>query len=148
MAAFKNYEPHSLQDILTSSSGIAHLVHRAAALKSLQERLLNQLAAPLSDHVTVANYDDQVLIIQTDSPAWAARLRFHIPELLKLAQEKCGLPSIQTIRIKVDATRREREPLSRAVTLPAEASNILRECAQSIDDPALRDSLLRLSKRT
>lgn len=95
----------------------------------------------------VAGFDDKILILQADAPAWAARLRFQLPQLLALAREKCGLKALQTIRIQVAVPfQSPRRPDKRLMRLSSRAVECLRSSAASTTDFALRECLLRLSR--
>ena len=148
MPVVRNQGPVAIQELLTHRSvQLSELFVRAAELTRLRQTLECELPSPLRDHIMVADFDQKTLVLQTDGPAWAARLRFEIPRLLELARLKCNLPSVQTVRIQVAPPVQNRKPRSRDIHLSRRAADTLRNSALSTDDAALRDSLLRLSRR-
>lgn len=141
--------PIPLRELLSRrEGGLAAILQHTSKLKLLQDRLRRELPAALAEHLTVADVTSRVLVIRVDNSSGAARLRFLIPELLTLVREKCSLPDIQTIRIKVDVTRDEPERVEKRIALTATASQCLSKSAQAISDPDLRKSLLKLSGHT
>lgn len=148
MPVVRNQGPVAIQELLKHRSvQLSELFIRAAELARMGQTLRCELPSPLRDHIMVAGFDQKTLVLQTDSPAWAARLRFETPRLLELARLKCNLPSIQTVRIQVAPPMQIRKPRSRDVHLSRRAADVLRNSASSTDDVALRESLLRLSRR-
>ena len=148
MPVIRNQGPVAIQELLTRRSvQLSELYIRAAELTRLRQTLECELPPPLRNHIMVAGFDQKTLVLQTDGPAWAARLRFKIPRLLELARLKCNLPSVQTVRIQVSPPMQNRKPRSRDIHLSRRAADVLRNSASSTDDAALRESLLRLSRR-
>jgi len=143
-----NQGPIAIQELLTRRSvQLSDLFERVAELTRLRQTLERELPPPLRDHIMVAGYDQRTITLQTDGPAWAARLRFQTPRLLELARAKCNLPTLQTVRILVTAPVQDRKPRSGGIQLSRRAADILRNSALSTNDDALRESLLRLSRR-
>lgn len=110
---------------------------------------LNRLLSSLLDddsrlHCQVGNVRDGVLIIYVDSTAWASRLRYQSPALLKQLQQRKGLAALNQIEIKV-LPRQESKKRIKPVELSAEASSCLSACADSIADEGLRAALQRLA---
>ena len=139
--------PHKIKEIFVESSeNLSFLYFHAQSIIRLQNNLKAELPTPLNKHVTIANYDSNTLIIQTDSSAWAARLRFKIPELLAILKFKCGLSEIKSIRIKIKVPDGGQSLPGRNPGLSDQASNFLINIANSISDPDLRQSLLKISK--
>ena len=134
-------------EILRSRPGrLAELCRRAGELARLQEVLRGGLKGPAREHLLVADYTETSLVLLADSAAWAARLRFQVPELLELARTSGGLPRLQTIRVRATASIPESAARSRRPQLSAAAAEALRRTAGSISDAELRESLLRLSR--
>lgn len=110
---------------------------------------LNRLVGSLLDddsklHCQVGNVRDGVLILYVNSTAWASRLRYQCPALLKQLQQRRGLASLQQIEIKV-LPKQEKIEKSRPAELSREASSCLSACADSIEDNGLRTALQRLA---
>jgi hypothetical protein len=114
----------------------------------LDERVKKLLAPPLDQHARVASLRDQVLVIQADSPAWAARIRYLVPELLGQLDASTGqFPRIQSIRVRVavEPCAQAREPAHRP-PVSVQAAVELRRQAETVSDDRLRDALLRLAR--
>lgn len=110
---------------------------------------LNSLLGSLLDddsklHCQVGNIRDGVLILYADSTAWALRLRYQSPALLKQLQQRKGLATLRQIEVKV-IPRQEKEIKNQPAKLSNEASSCLRSCADTITDEGLRSALQRLA---
>jgi hypothetical protein len=128
----------------TLSSGFLAAVRRDAELLTAVRR---SLPAPLDRHCLHTTVDKGILILTTDSPSWASRLRFLAPELLK--ELAGGKVSVESCRIRVQpvagpggASQGKR---SEARLSPA-AANHLREAATGMDDPELAEAFRRLAE--
>lgn len=94
--------PLPIGSFLNSETGVlGNLIQQIELLKILNQNLTSFLDSPLNAHCTVANYANDIMVLHTDSPVWASRLRYILPQLLNFMQDQCGLVSIKTIRIKV-----------------------------------------------
>lgn len=78
-----------------------------------------------------------------DAPAWKARLRLDAEAVLRAANA-AGIPA-RNVRVKVVEPHPERPPLTPPASLSAHSREALRQTAESLDDPELRDVLLRLA---
>lgn len=123
----------------------ALLLH-AARLQSLDRQIGAWLPEPLAEHVRVANVDPQRLVLQTDSPAWATRLRYLAPTLLEYLKQQPELAGLAHVQVRVwpaasgHADRRGQRPQFSRL-----ASESLRAAAEGYSDTELRDALKRLS---
>ncbi len=136
-------------------SPITKLLHRANfPVEGLLQRgqflhRLNRLVGSLLDdtfeqHCQVGNVRDGVLILYVDSTAWASRMRYQAPTLLKQLQQRKGLASIQKVEVKL-LPKQEKVAKIQSVELSSEASSCLIACADSIEDDGLRIALQRLA---
>ena len=147
MSADRTHKPAMLNRLLTErGSTLASLFAHAQRLARIQSELHARLPAALASHVTVANADDATIVIHTDSPAWAARLRYQIPAILDIAREYCALASVQNIRIKVKIPAVVSDPPAREPVLSDRARRALLQSAEATDDPELQASLRRLAR--
>jgi len=83
------------------TSIIGRLIQHIEFLKDLEHKLLAFLEPPLNKHCTIANYVNETLILHTDAPVWASRIRYKTPQILLFIIKECGLSELKTIRIKV-----------------------------------------------
>lgn len=136
-----------VSDLLSVHSDLAQIREHASDIARLQNKLSQKLEPPLNQHVIVANFDAKTLIIHTDSPIWAAKLRFKIPELLDIVKNLCEIPTISTIRIKVVIPKDAQEGSKLNIQpLSLENADYLQQLATTTDDAALADVMARLAK--
>lgn len=113
--------------------------------------------------------NSKTLILAASSPSWSSRLRFQVPEILKTLQQDYELP-VKHIRILISQHLSGQHPSTNTGTdtshlqplektslpetepskilLSEENANLVRETAHSIENPDLRDSLIRLSRHS
>ncbi len=136
-----------LQTARTGSGRSAGLVERARELARLDTAVAAELPADMRPHCQVANLRAGTLVLAADSPAWAARLRFHAPRLLRRLRAR-GLKA-QRVRVLIQApipARRE-TPVPPPRRLSAEAARLIHQQAEAIADPDLAAALRRLARR-
>lgn len=134
---------------LLKSGAQSRLLARARLLVELDAQLQTLLAAPLQQHCRVLALREPVLVLAADSPVWAARLRFHAPQLVR----QFSLPrsmQLRSIRVRV------RPPEVDATTAPPRkpvgccghrGAVAIQRAAENISDPELKTSLLKLANR-
>jgi hypothetical protein len=91
--------PLKINKLLNSGSQ-SRLLARARLLADLDAQLQTLLAPPLQQHCRVLALREPVLVLAADSPVWAARLRFHAPQLIR----QISLPRslrLRSIRVRV-----------------------------------------------
>lgn len=131
---------------LSGNSGLGQLVQHSARLRELEHKLVDHLGPPLDQHCRIANYADTTLTLHTDSPAWAAKLRFITPDILNYMRSRCHLHNIRTVRIRVLLPDSNPVSAPRHLKLSHTAADHLRSVALSMTDEGLHQSLLRLSE--
>lgn len=129
------------------SSGLSRLLQRARQLQQLTDTLSAILPQAVYGHCHVGNVSGDTLVLITDSPAWSTRLRFHAPAILEHLKETHGL-ALHRVRIRVHPSERPRQikRAARNPTLGPESAALLRQTAQGISDPGLKQALLRLAR--
>lgn len=107
-----------------------------------------QLDSTLAQHCRVANFREKCLIIEVDSSAWATRLRYLIPELLKSLRsftEFTGLQAIEWyIQPPTPLTFHPDIPHKRPI-LSADSKEIILETAKNIGAEKLKKALRNLA---
>lgn len=138
----------NLSSLLRRNPQIQRLYNQAKTLQKLQAHLEKNLPLGLSDHCQVAALADGVLTLYTESPAWAAKLRFLTADLLKVFQNDTTLGAVNTIRVKARPPVSKPEPVAakEQKRLSATTVQLLRQVADNTEDPDLRRSLLQLSE--
>lgn len=91
--------PRHFKDLLGDTT-LARLTRHAGRLRRATELLHACLGAPADAHCVVANVRDDVMVIHTDSPAWAAKLRFQVGTLLRQFKQQEDFAALRTIHVK------------------------------------------------
>lgn len=142
--------PRPLQQLLTASGDgrLLSLYRESVRLAALQAVLRDYLGAPLADHLRLVRADPGAIVVETESPAWASRLRYQSSAILATLVRTAGLASRQVI-IRISsgyATPPFKEPLGR--TVPTVVAQQLLRTADHIRDPDLAAALRRLARHT
>lgn len=139
--------PLQIKKLLLGSQ-YSRLVSQARTLMALETRLQELLPAPLKTHCRLLTIRADTVVLAADSPVWAARLRFHAPQLVK--QLNCiQTVKLHTVQIRVRPPERN-VPTQRRKSMPLRNRNsttALQQVAQSVSDPGLKSALLRLANR-
>ena len=148
MANDRNRPSRSVRELILDAPGnpLAEACHRSLDLLSLQAAIRAELGPPLDEHLFVAPSSPGTLLVFTDSPAWAARLRYLTARILAAANGRAGA-GFKTLRIRTHPSLRADPDPGPGPAVPPAASRLLASVAEGIDDPALRAVLLRLSRR-
>ena len=124
------------------------LLERARKLSRLERTVLELLPVELAAHCKVLNLKSEILVLAVPSPAWAGRLRFATPELIKLLKHRLAL-DVRTIELKIQPQRVEPEsPKTGSLRISMASATLLARTAYSIDHPPLQEALLRLAAKT
>ncbi len=99
-------QPKSLSEIVSGAgSPLQNLAARAEKRLALADFLRRGLTDELADHILAANlHQDGCLVVLTDAPEWAARLRFESGLLLSLCRQKH--PEATQAKIRVSSAGR------------------------------------------
>ena len=135
----------SVSDILASSGKLSQLRDHIQKLDSLQTKLRDYPGPPLNKHVIVADYRQKTLIFHADSAAWATKLRYLTPELLRLFRD--DLPGLRSIRIKNLPVETTVQKTRRAARASPDTVDAIRQVADRITDSPLRSVLLRIADK-
>ena len=149
----RNLIARQFSELVDSSEQLNNLYTHAKGIYALNEKLQKHLDPCLRGHCTVANYSDETLIVNAETSAWASKLRYCIPDILNYAKHECGLTTLKSVRIKVSPIHKKRvqsnlsstRPVKKA-SLSKKSADFIKNVATSIKDPALRKSILRISK--
>lgn len=142
--------PRQLYKFLSQKKGhIADLITQANINHKLSKSLDNLLDPDLVDHVSLANIRAHVLVLTTDSAAWASRVRYFSPLLLqKLRNNSHIFGDIKKIEIQIQPAVRENvpeQPLPRYVS--TSAAKCLNTTADTIENTELKAALHKLANR-
>ena len=125
------------------------LLSHSRYLTDIDEIIKKHLPAPLNAQCTVANLQEGRLVLAARTPAWAARLRYQAPMLLKYLTINKSI-RIQSIIVKVvpDAAAGPfRATGSHPPRMSAENATMIRQTARAMSDSVLSAALERLATR-
>lgn len=125
---------------------IAQLMKQTKKLDQINQVLCASLQSPLNDHVTLAALDRSGWVVQTDSSAWAYRLRYALPKLRRQLQETLS-QEVPPLRIRVSPPNvAPPHSLPRRFVITDQTINLLESTAQSLPDLQLGAALRRLAQ--
>ena len=136
-----------VRDHLRSPKGrLAKLLAHTDKLQHVNRVFLAYLPNHLHEHAMITNMSTKAWVVQTDSSAWATRLRYVLPNLQQQLSDhlKKQIPPL-TVRIKPGNTV-EVVVEPRRMELTKETAKLLEGTAQDLDDQRLGSALLRLSR--
>ena len=123
------------------------MLERAKKLQRLEQAVLQLLPADLAAHCKVINLKNEILVLATSSSAWAARLRFAIPELIKQLGCQYAL-NLHTVQVRIEPKELEIQKVRHhQPALSMASGTLLAQTAQSVNHPALQEALYRLAAK-
>ena len=137
--------PQDLSRLLHQSGTLPAFAEKAELLNQLNNYVKQSLNGPVVEQLKVANLRQGVLVIETTSAAWAARINFQKTKLLQQLKEET-LPMLTAIEVKVNP-RLAITP-SKATTNYAKISPVAAEHLQTLADHvegSLGEKLKRLA---
>ncbi len=125
----------------------SQLAAKTHNLSRLNQIFRAYLPPHLHDHATLARLDSDGWVVQTDSSAWATRLRYLLPSLQKPLAEHLGtqIPAPR-IRIAPPAVPAPTPPPPRRMVMTDEAVSVLEGAARNLPDRRLGEAMLRLAR--
>lgn len=91
----------NLCDILSKNKDLQKLVIKSKQLKQLNDLFKSSLDLNLAKHSDLAKIEKDQLTVVADNAAWATKLRFTIPDILKNLRIQPEFKMIKTIRILI-----------------------------------------------
>lgn len=128
----------------------AHLpiIERARKLTRLEQAVLQILPDELAAHCKVLNLKNETLVLSTVSPAWAGRLRFLAPDLIKQLKCRHAL-SICKVDLRIQPENIENPlPAKSSLCISLRSATLLAQTAKTVNYPPLQEALLRLAAKT
>ena len=128
-------------------SAAVPLLERARKLVLLEQAVLKLLPQNLAGHCKVLNLKKETLVLGAKSSAWAARLRFAEPELLR--QLQCHFPGmVRSVHVRIQPlaveTPAKHQP---KLKISMENADLLAQTARNINHPGLQEALYRLAAK-
>ncbi|WP_090361017.1 DUF721 domain-containing protein [Ferrimonas sediminum] len=124
-------KPTDLADLMGHK--LVDVRQRTDTLRRLQQAVTQLVGNELNGRYRVANVRNGVVIIETDSAAWATRLQFQKMQLLQQLRQQ-NFPMLTTIEIKVNPglSRIQRPVAKNTNQLSQQAADQLQELANSV----------------
>ncbi|MBA3494147.1 MAG: DUF721 domain-containing protein [Gammaproteobacteria bacterium] len=132
---------------INPSGRCGKLVNRARRLAALEGVLLSVLPPEWKHHCTVANVQDQTLVVSTTSPVWAARVRLMAPQLLEQLQAQCPNEALRAFHVRIHPrVETTHKPNATRPVLSSGSAGLLLSVSKQCSDHRLGLALERLSK--
>lgn len=128
----------------------SQITEKQRLLEKLNAIILPLLPEVSRSHIKTTSYDQssQELVLIVDSPVWAARLRTQHKTISSRLIKELNFP-VSSFKIKFQQpVQQKTKPKKNKPNLSNTSANLIRQTANSIEDEALKESLLRLSKNT
>ncbi len=116
--------PQDLSQLIHQQGQLPSIAEKAELLLHLDHYVKQMITGPVTEQLKVANFRGGILIIETTTAAWAARINFQKPKLLQQLQAET-LPMLSAIEVKVNPG------LNLSVSKPRETHNLISETAAS-----------------
>lgn len=147
MPSHRHASPYRPLAACAADGPLASLLARAREGQRYAAEVRSRLPAPAADHVVGAAFEGRTLTVLADSPAWASRLRYLVPDLLRRWPAAGGLPAPAALQVRIAAVPSPRaDPPRRRPEIGPRAAEFLLELAESTPDPALRSIFRRLAR--
>jgi hypothetical protein len=138
-----------MKPILNKAQGnLKNLLESAKVYQALLESGRDHLPLAMQEHLLGVSFEDQTLLLQIDSPAWATRMRYYEPTILGTFQQ--NFPHLQLNKVKVSVLPLEEQPKPKKeiVSHPSESdAEHMRQLSEDVESDELSAALLRLSQR-
>lgn len=135
---------HPISRFMRSDKSLESLAIQSRQNDELLIAVRSRLPDPLCDHCLAAVLADNILTLFVDSPAWTARARF-LKEPLQQDLQPLGI-SFAQLKIKIlPPSNPKKAPRHPCPGISPENATLLSQSALGIEEPQLRQSLLRLA---
>ena len=104
--------PQDLSQLLLQQGQLPSIAEKAELLLHLDHHVKQVITGPVTEQLKVANFRQGVLVIETSTAAWAARINFQKPKLLQQLQTET-LPMLSAIEVKVNPSLKMYETKSK-----------------------------------
>jgi|SRR5690606_377200 len=155
--SMKNPQQRPVIDLFADKNlTVNKLIERAHEIASLHEKV-HQFLDPIdASHVKVGQYYQGILILLADSPSFASKLRYSVPNLLsnlRQQSEWCGLKSIE-IKVRSfnenEHLKLDEQEHTIDIQISSETAYKLRDLSDMLGDDAdsekLKEALTRLAR--
>ena len=122
---------------------------KVSLLQEINSKISNYLDPNIAPYCQVANMTENKLILIVANGSVATQIRFQKMDLLKKCKQHPELQNIQQIECKVRPPEQRGEGIrsSYAPSLSSQAAYIIREMAETLEDPKLKEVMERIAGR-
>ena len=132
-----------IDDLIGGSDALRRLSAAVARQRALLAAVTDAVPPDLAAHCVSATLEGTELRLLADSSAWATRLRYLGGDLRRRLRARWR---VETVTVQVAPPRQPPPAGGRRAVLSATAADAIAGAAAGIEDAALRQALLRLSR--
>jgi hypothetical protein len=136
--------PRSVRHLLQDKPGLQRLEREIHAQESLLADVRRCLPADLASHCLNARLRVDTLVLHTDSPVWATRLRYLAPQLASVLAAE--YPAVREVKIRLLVPTADHAAPKIGANRSDRAAKIIHSSADHANSEALRAALHRLGK--
>lgn len=144
----RDSHPQTLSHVLDEANHLSNIQQRAAALNKLDRQVKALLPAAVHAEIRVANYRQQILVIEVSSAGWLTRMRYEQEKLLSTLRQQL-LPALSKIQLVINpelqCQRYTLQTPTIARSLSPKSATVLQELAQQAPKK-LRQKLIQLAQ--
>ncbi|WP_336192520.1 DciA family protein [Pseudomonas aeruginosa] len=145
--SFRPLPAQASAQLLRQARPLQMLFAEAQRICRLQQLLESQLQPAARPYCHVASWRGGCLLLIVTDGHWATRLRYQQRRLQRQLQAFEEFANLAKILFKVQPTTSTQRAARRSLTLSAVAAENLRESAEIVGNPRLREALERLASR-
>jgi len=136
--------PRSVRHLLQDKPGLQRLEREIRVQQRLLADVRQCLPADLSQHCLSARLREDTLVLHTDSPAWATRLRYLAPQLTSVLVPE--YPALREVKIRLIVADTVHPRPGSGAKHSDRAAQIIHSSADHANSEALKLALHRLGK--
>lgn len=133
-------------DLLKTHSTLRGLYYQARAVERMQTLVDSVLEPAAREHCCAASYRDGLLRLLVTDSHWATRIRYQQKRLIRQLQAYAEFATLTKIHCKVQPPPVKKAVPAHKMKRSEVAAESLIETSKHIDDPNLREALVRLAR--
>lgn len=135
---------------ITNNQDLQFIFAKVRKLGEINKKVLALIEPSIARFCQVANMSGSKMIILAMNSSAATQLRFQTPDILKRLQKDPLLKHIKEIQIKMGMPEGQAKAdggKQNKPTLTAETGQMMRELADSLEDPKLKEIMRKIADR-
>jgi hypothetical protein len=122
------------------------ILKKARLLAKLTKLIRACLPIDCQQHISVSGIENFQLILISDSPVWASKIRLYSQNMIQMLEENTNI-RVSKVRIKQSQPKRVIEkPAPKARHLKSNTAEMIKQTADSISDADLQQALNHLAE--